>query len=597
MANYAITNPYPVILNQIGGGLNGGKVYIGEANKDPETFPIPVYWDEAGTDPAAQPLRTIGGYIVRAGTPAAVFASPPYSIRVRDRFNQQVFYSPNGAGALSDFITDLASSDGSNLIGFSQSTSYTPGRAGHRLAQEIFITDLPFAGKGDGSTNNDLPFATGIALLQARGGGVLRVPAGDWRYTSITIPAGPAVLIQGDGFTTALRTTQAIGTGIAVFANDSGVHRCRLTSAPIRTNFDPLVMLSGGNCYVSECSFDGDKCGIKMDGSGCDVYQNTFANGAAGARRIWATGGDLSQAIHDNLMHYQAPGVESGVYTDNSAALKIYNNDIIGQGECLKIAPGNGQVVVNLRSYDNFYDTAASGISVTPTGSGKVTRCRSINDWGSSHTANGFLFDTTASTSNGIDGFDVVDSEAHLNANNGISLVGTLTRNLRIRDPQARSNDLSGVSIGTGVSNFSIIGLDCRATDDLNVNDYGVFLSGSNDNYEIRGCRIQGQSSSAISGHPGWSATKRVYSNMGYTTSSSGASAVPTGQTSVVVNHGLSEAPRQQDIQLTPTVSGTTANPIWLDTTTITATQMTIRVASAAGGNLSFAWKIEVGDH
>jgi hypothetical protein len=121
MTLYSVSNPYPVILALDGQGLNGGAVYIGTAGMDPQTNPIPVYWDEAGTDPASQPLATIGGYITRAGTPAEAYvSSATYSIRVRDRFGSQVFYDPSASSGLSDFITSLASTDpgkGASLVG------------------------------------------------------------------------------------------------------------------------------------------------------------------------------------------------------------------------------------------------------------------------------------------------------------------------------------------------------------------------------------------------------------------------------------------------------------------------------------------------
>ncbi len=121
MTLYSAINPYPIFLNQIGTGLNGGAVYIGAANQDPQTNPIAVYWDDAGSTPATQPLDTIGGYIVRAGTPAQAYpATDDYSIRVRDRFGSQVFYATSVSGPLANFIAALASTSagsGADLVG------------------------------------------------------------------------------------------------------------------------------------------------------------------------------------------------------------------------------------------------------------------------------------------------------------------------------------------------------------------------------------------------------------------------------------------------------------------------------------------------
>ncbi len=88
---------FPVILGVTGAGtgvgLNGGSVYIGVAGADPEISPLQVWWDDAQTIPASQPLATIGGYITRAGTPAVAYVAADYSMRARDRAGNQVFYA------------------------------------------------------------------------------------------------------------------------------------------------------------------------------------------------------------------------------------------------------------------------------------------------------------------------------------------------------------------------------------------------------------------------------------------------------------------------------------------------------------------------
>lgn len=89
----AINNPLPLWLDKDGTLLDGGSIYIGTAGADPQSSPITVYWDEALTIVAAQPLRTRGGYIVNAGNASRVFGAPDdYSIRVRDFDGNQVLY-------------------------------------------------------------------------------------------------------------------------------------------------------------------------------------------------------------------------------------------------------------------------------------------------------------------------------------------------------------------------------------------------------------------------------------------------------------------------------------------------------------------------
>jgi hypothetical protein len=165
MSLYSVINPYPVILSQTGTGLNGGKVYIGMPNQDPETFPQTVYWDEAGTIPAAQPLATIGGYITRAGSPAEVFVAGEYSVRVRDRFNVQVLEAPDSLS----FIGQLASSSGAGFIGFSQTAAYPASTLGKKGQQFLSPLDAPWSAAGNLGTDDTAALAAADAFAFANG--------------------------------------------------------------------------------------------------------------------------------------------------------------------------------------------------------------------------------------------------------------------------------------------------------------------------------------------------------------------------------------------------------------------------------------------
>lgn len=106
--------PFDVIIGLNGHPLNGGRVYIGEPNKDPEAYPLPVFWDADGTIPAAQPLETSGGYVVRAGTPARWWTTGAYSITVRDRQGRQVWHAAEVVLRLPDgSVTDTSLSNDS----------------------------------------------------------------------------------------------------------------------------------------------------------------------------------------------------------------------------------------------------------------------------------------------------------------------------------------------------------------------------------------------------------------------------------------------------------------------------------------------------
>ena len=128
MATPATVNPFNFYPGRDGLPLQNGYLYFGEPFQDPELQPLQAYWDDANTQPAARPMRTINGYPARNGAPAQVFVAAQYSMRVRDSQGREVFYAPNvtavdlGGGGL-DIIT---ASGGQTVVTLTNAT-YTPG--------------------------------------------------------------------------------------------------------------------------------------------------------------------------------------------------------------------------------------------------------------------------------------------------------------------------------------------------------------------------------------------------------------------------------------------------------------------------------------
>jgi hypothetical protein len=155
----ATQSPFPQYFGTDGSPLDAGRLYFGQVNQNPETAPITVYWDAAGTQPAAQPITTLNGYTYRNGTPAQVYANSDYSLTIRDRRGRLVLSSPNSAEfSLASAIsasdealrTDLASTSdaakGSALVGFNDALTYAVGTLGRRVADLGFLVNVPAGG-------------------------------------------------------------------------------------------------------------------------------------------------------------------------------------------------------------------------------------------------------------------------------------------------------------------------------------------------------------------------------------------------------------------------------------------------------------------
>lgn len=94
MALTQLGTPYPVFTDLDGKPLDDGFLYFGEQDQNPETNPITVYYDAALTQPAAQPIRTSNGYVMRNGSPAILYAGSLFSVTVRNKKSELVIYAP-----------------------------------------------------------------------------------------------------------------------------------------------------------------------------------------------------------------------------------------------------------------------------------------------------------------------------------------------------------------------------------------------------------------------------------------------------------------------------------------------------------------------
>lgn len=119
-----IVSPFQIFADTTGKPLENGKIYVGSINQNPETNPVQVYWDSALTIPAAQPIRTRGGYPWRSGTPAKIYVGDSYSITIRDKNGVFIFTSPNELASSSDQF-DLVVDSNAKLDSWCQNTTGT----------------------------------------------------------------------------------------------------------------------------------------------------------------------------------------------------------------------------------------------------------------------------------------------------------------------------------------------------------------------------------------------------------------------------------------------------------------------------------------
>lgn len=289
MPSLAITGTYPQYTNKLGQPLDG-KVYFGLPNQNPITSPKQIYWDEALTQPAAQPVSIIGGYITRAGTPAGVFTDNDYSTIVQSKENETIFYTKSSREydntvKVQEYLayTDTFSTNLASKTNMSLGVSLVGGAA--RIVNSIALLKLlPKTGsphalvtgyyaQGDGG--GGLYYYDSTDLTSADNGGSIIVAAdgGRWKLSQNSEYTAKQFGAKGDGLTDDKASIQAaLDTGKPVIVtwtsagyNISG--RLALSNNSLRGDYQKTVIrlstagewcaeIRSSNCSISNVIFD-----------------------------------------------------------------------------------------------------------------------------------------------------------------------------------------------------------------------------------------------------------------------------------------------------------------------------------------------------
>jgi len=213
MSALSVQVPFPVFQDRDGQPLENGYVWTGEPKLNPQTNPVVAYFDAALTIPAAQPLRTLNGYISRAGTPAQIYVDGVnFSILVQDSKGSMVYNFPDGSGISPDACGVTYNPP------FTDSVAYP---VCEKLAQTISVMD--FGAVGDGIANDTVAIQAAVAACPA-GGATLYFPPGTYVVTApITFSGKSNLNLFGYG-----ATIQCGATRIQSYFNVTGTSTVRL---------------------------------------------------------------------------------------------------------------------------------------------------------------------------------------------------------------------------------------------------------------------------------------------------------------------------------------------------------------------------------
>lgn len=324
MASQATENPLSTFTGLDGQPLQDGYVYFGEPDLNPVEYPVSVYWDEALTIPATQPIRTNAGYLWRNGTPSRVWVNGNYSTLVQDSTGRQVYYASDWSAASSENITFIQAGTGAVL------------RTAQSKMRDI-VSVFDFGAVGDGSMDDTTAIQNALNTGKA-----VMIPGGGYSYkiTSALEPVS-GQLVMGDG----LPTVRQYTTDLPVFDIDGCTD----------------VVIDGIVCYaIGTMTSYTNGCGVRSR-NGCEriaVRNCVIKNHRGFGILFWDT--DDSEASGNVLI--DSPVTNSDNHTQAAGDICLLgeakNNNVFGN----RCVSGNG-IGVNIQSFGSV--TTCSNNTVT----------------------------------------------------------------------------------------------------------------------------------------------------------------------------------------------------------------------------------------
>ena len=265
MSALSIQVPFPVFQGRDGQPLENGYVWIGEPNLNPQTNPVVAYYDSALTIPAAQPLRTLNGYISRAGTPAQIYVDAAnYSILVQDSKGSMVYNFPDGTGI---------SPDACGVTYDPPFTDSVPYPVCEKLAQTVSLID--FGAVGDGVTDDTAAIQAAIDTGATHISGFNPASTPYLITNTLTLGSGQILDFGGSSIVAGAGAIGALasdGTHIRILNAANSAVRNLVVLTPLASivvpgkQFQPAVVISTSNNCVLENITDQSGLGLAIAG-------------------------------------------------------------------------------------------------------------------------------------------------------------------------------------------------------------------------------------------------------------------------------------------------------------------------------------------
>jgi hypothetical protein len=458
------------------------------------------------------------------------------------------------------------------------------------------VSVLEFGAVGDGVTDDTTSINAAITAGQGK---CIYFPAGTYCYDGNGPLLNSGTVIQGDGVNSSvIKVMTAAPTHVFhASGRGSGIKSLGFIAGVTQTS-GCWTKIAGIESFIEDFAMTGDFNGIYLSASVGTVRNGRMQFAAAGATRIFATGGDNSQVIDGVLMGAQdGPNIAAyGILVKNNVALTITNTSVIQMGIGLGIiATQSSENVLNLSASNCYFDNCTSPVKILASGNGSINRITFSNVWAASSQGageNGVLI--INSSSNEIGGFSFTNCQFCLNLGAGISINGAASS--VISDVTIIggffSQNVYGIYLGKYINGIKIIGASIGKGGMFSGNsNTGLFIDTNVDNLLCCENIITSNTVKQIN-YNSTNGENVIRNNIGFRTQYTGQEAILTGNTSVSFNHFCDTTPLIDSIFLTPrqSLAGVGISSFWVSA--VSATQITVTANTAASSNFLFNFNV-----
>jgi hypothetical protein len=290
---------FPTFFDRDGSPLENGYIFIGIENQNPEvrTSRQQAYWDIGLTIPAAQPIRTIGGYASRNGSPGQLFTDDKHSLTVRDKNMRLIYTSATNLPLTGDLTGNVTGNLTGNVTG-----NVTGNLVGGTAS---LTTPLPITSGGTGA-NTAAGALTALGATTV-GSAVFTAADGDAAVNAL------GFITSGEMTTTITASTSGSVTLSSAFAQDKlawyrvgdlvnvyGKLEVASVASPVGSIFVALPFASAQTDGSASLGVGAHTCWVFDTSEGINIPY-TFIVGASTARGQIGSSGVFAIAAGDSI--------------------------------------------------------------------------------------------------------------------------------------------------------------------------------------------------------------------------------------------------------------------------------------------------------